>query len=1035
MNLTRTRPRAGPIALRGANRAGGGDNGSPPPAGHACDVCGRSFTSKGGLSLHRLRAHPAEYNREIVVERAKARWPDEEVRVMARLEAEATVEGHVRFMNQHLVRLMPGRTLEAVKGRRRDPAYRDLVREFCRQARLGITGAAPPPDEPGALPAERPDPANRDLLQTIDGLAREIDWEALGRRGDSLRTLIDGHRRQDITAPLMQWIRGILPRVETARGDRNTRGAVRDEPNISRRNRRRREFRLTQELYRKNQRECARQVLDGTVASREMLASDEDFYQYWQGVIEAPNHENVAPVEVAEPAQVHDHLWRPITSEEVGRSLVASGKAPGPDGTLPRDWNKIQRPIIAILFNLFMASGSLPVELHASRTIFIPKRIEEDRGLYPSEYRPLSIPSVIVRHFHKVLGARLAGTEGLLSDEQRAFRRKVDGIAENLCVLNTILREARLHTKTVHLGTLDVSKAFDTVSHEGLYAACRSAGIPEPMIEYIKSVYGGAYTTLVSPSGRNINEQRVKPTRGVRQGDPLSPILFSLVIDRVLETLNRDVGFVANGERVSWLAFADDVVLCATSQVGFQNNLDKIATGLSRYGLGLNAAKCRVLSEVASGRDKKLKIVDTPLFKVNGERIRQCAILDLWSYLGVKFVGSRVEGVRISLGAELERLSRAPLRPQQRLQILRSYLLPRHLFSWVLGRVTLGYLKRLDVTIRHAVRKWLHLPKDVTTGYFHAPVKSGGLGIPQMSEYIPHLRLKRLLALKESPVAHVRACAGGAFVDREVNWCRARLALIPRPELASSLRSHWARLLHGSVDGASLKAVGGSDLSSDWMRSGDRIPGADYVHYHWVRANALACAMRCSRGRRNGRPAALCRAGCRETETAGHIVQKCTRTHGGRILRHNAIVKTVADSLTDKGWTVHLERVYNTRVGPRKPDITACKDGRIAIIDAQVVSANDLDRAHTAKVAKYRDEADLGAVLLEEYGGVRAGTRRRAPTSITFHSVTVSWRGVWSGASVRDLLNLGVGRGTLSQVLTKAMKGSYLNWVRWNTMT
>ena len=80
--------------------------------------------------------------------------------------------------------------------------------------------------------------------------------------------------------------------------------------------------------------------------------------------------------------------------------------------------------------------------------------------------------------------------------------------------------------------------------------------------------------------------------------------------------------FIMNDEHVSWLALADDV-LCEAFQVRFQSNFDKFAVGLSRYGLNLNTSNCRILSMVASGRYKKVKIMNTPLLSVDGEHVHQ----------------------------------------------------------------------------------------------------------------------------------------------------------------------------------------------------------------------------------------------------------------------------------------------------------------------------------------------------------------------------------------------------------------------------
>jgi hypothetical protein len=61
-------------------------------------------------------------------------------------------------------------------------------------------------------------------------------------------------------------------------------------------------------------------------------------------------------------------------------------------------------------------------------------------------------------------------------------------------------------------------------------------------------------------------------------------------------------------------------------------------------------------------------------------------------------------------------------------------------------------MRRLDIRVRNAIRTWLRLPHDVPVGYFHAPTNAGGLGISQLSDFIPLLHLKRFERLAHSSV-------------------------------------------------------------------------------------------------------------------------------------------------------------------------------------------------------------------------------------------------------------------------------------------
>jgi hypothetical protein len=226
--------------------------------------------------------------------------------------------------------------------------------------------------------------------------------------------------------------------------------------------------------------------------------------------------------------------------------------------------------------------GQVPDSLSETRTVFLQKT---DEPLTPADYRPISIGSVVVRP-----ASRLVAIPDLLSDFQRAFLSGVDGIADNLSVLDTILTEARRKCRSLHLASLDVPKAFDTVSHMAIVEACEGAGLPRPFVEYVRSLYGNA-TTLLELGRRSVNVKR-----GVRQGDPLSPLLFNLVLDRALKRLLTDVGFRLGTSCITALAFADDVILCGTTSWGLQRNLEIFEEELRRSGLSLNPGKSKCVS-------------------------------------------------------------------------------------------------------------------------------------------------------------------------------------------------------------------------------------------------------------------------------------------------------------------------------------------------------------------------------------------------------------------------------------------------------
>ena len=104
--------------------------------------------------------------------------------------------------------------------------------------------------------------------------------------------------------------------------------------------------------------------------------------------------------------------------------------------------------------------------------------------------------------------------------------------------------------KSIFAATLDLARAFDSVEHSSIMRAAEAAGIPPLLIKYLKNLYTTSATTL---SGTDWSSEPIKVTRGVKQDDSLSPVIFNLVIDQLLRSLPQECGSTYKGKTVSSL--------------------------------------------------------------------------------------------------------------------------------------------------------------------------------------------------------------------------------------------------------------------------------------------------------------------------------------------------------------------------------------------------------------------------------------------------------------------------------------------------
>ena len=277
-------------------------------------------------------------------------------------------------------------------------------------------------------------------------------------------------------------------------------------------------------------------------------------------------------------------LGAPITAEELAAVVrqLPLRKSPGPDG-LPYEWYRtylpFMTPLLLELYNGILSGDDPPASWFTTTLTLLPKPNRDHSSI--RNWRPITLANCDAKIFSKILANRLAQVlPRLLNPDQAGFvkGRSAPDVALHL---KTVLAHAATHTVDGALVFLDQEKAYDRVSHDYLFAVLQEFGFPSALARVFFNTSGPSHAFILE-DGQPL--PAVPISCGVRQGDPLAPLLFNLALEPLLTALRLRL----QGVTLAWgcfivAAFADDLTLGLT-----RTDVPELQRVLAQYGRASN---------------------------------------------------------------------------------------------------------------------------------------------------------------------------------------------------------------------------------------------------------------------------------------------------------------------------------------------------------------------------------------------------------------------------------------------------------------
>jgi len=387
-----------------------------------------------------------------------------------------------------------------------------------------------------------------------------------------------------------------------------------------------------------------------------------------------------------------DQTGDTITIDEVEdaiRRFRKKEKSAGVDEAPPELFAYAEHQIIHILtevFNEFLNGADLPDSWKQTTSS------EEN----PLDYRPISLLCVGYKILTTIIDKRIRKThEKLFSNEQGGFREG-RACAYKTRILTSLYQDAERNNKEIHVCYLDCRKAFDSVPTVAIVNTLYRMGYNSKTIDLIQRLYENNQARIITPHG---DTDTFDVESGVKQGCPLSPLLFILFLEPLLNWLtDTNLGYTMSGlddegkpVKTNTQAFADDQILVAATGTDLQTLLNMTTEFLNTYGMELSLGKAKTAYTTNSEQPIKLLYnrkrhqldIETGELKGQEEQIEIPRLekheayryLGIWISITMNWTKQK-EMIKSQIWNFLQHLKCKCFTPQQKIQLIHKILIP-----------------------------------------------------------------------------------------------------------------------------------------------------------------------------------------------------------------------------------------------------------------------------------------------------------------------------------------------------------------------